>query len=37
MNIEEWTGGARGRLMMVENKIDEIGRMGRLKKQRKTE
>jgi hypothetical protein len=33
-NIEEWILGARGQSMMAENEIDEIGWMGRSKKQK---
>jgi hypothetical protein len=32
-NIEEWIRGSRGRSTAVENEIDEIGWMGRSKKQ----
>jgi hypothetical protein len=34
-NSDEWIGGACGGSMMVEKETDEIGRMGRLKKQGK--
>jgi hypothetical protein len=32
-NVEGWIGGTRRGLMMIEKETDEIGRMGKLKKQ----